>query len=251
MKPKAFTSRGAPAEARFHTMILGGLQKHSLIDYPGKVSCVCFLPGCNFDCPYCHNPHLVRRTMSKLSPLDEVGFYGFLEMRKGLLEGVVISGGEPTLHQDLPSLCRRIKAMGYPVKLDTNGSRPEVIKKLTDQGLVDYLAVDIKTDPSRYPHFIRKGYDPAGLLSTIRIAMEWGGDYEFRTTCVRPLVNEHVIETICRIIQGASLYALQGFRGKELLHPEYFSNIKPAYDPGEMMGLKSVAEPWVKQCILR
>ena len=232
-------------------MILGGLQKHSLIDYPGKVSCVCFFPGCNFDCPYCHNPHLVRKNMSRLSPLEEDGFCSFLEARKGFLDGVVVSGGEPTLQKELPSLCRRIKAMGYPVKLDTNGSRPDVIQALIDKSLVDYIAVDIKTDPSRYPLFIKKGYDPASLLLSIRIVMEWGGDYEFRTTCVRPLVDSRVIGNICGIIQGAPLYALQGFRDKELLHPEYFRNIEPAYDLDEMERLKSIAEPWVKQCILR
>lgn len=232
-------------------MILGGLQKHSLIDYPGKVSCVCFLMGCNFSCPYCHNPHLVRVDRTRLSPLDEGRLYAFLEARKGFLDGVVISGGEPTLSRELSSLCRRIKAMGYSIKLDTNGSRPDVIKALMDQRLIDYIAVDIKTDPSWYPRFIKKGYDPASLLSSIRIVMEWGGEYEFRTTCVKPLVDAAVIEKITHIIQGASLYALQSFRENELLHPEFFRNSEPGYDHDEMELLKSLAEPWVKQCILR
>ena len=232
-------------------MILGGLQKHSLIDYPGKVSCVCFLPGCNFDCPYCHNPDLVRKNMTRLSPLDEEGLCGFLEARKAFLDGVVISGGEPTLHKELPSLCRKVKAMGYAVKLDTNGSRPEVIKNLIDENLVDYIAVDVKTDPSLYPLLVKKGFDRASLLSSIRMVMQWGGDYEFRTTCVRPFVDGRVVEKIAALIQGASLYALQRFRGNELLHPEYFRGIDPAYDLEEMERLKCVAEPWVKQCILR
>lgn len=232
-------------------MILGGLQKYSLIDYPGKVSCVCFVVGCNFSCPYCHNPDLVRKNMGKLSPVDEDGFYAFLEARKGFLDGVVVSGGEPTLNRDLSSLCQRIKAMGYPLKLDTNGSRPEVIHALIDRGLVDYIAVDLKTDPSRYPLLIKEGYDPASLLSTIRIVMEWGGDYEFRTTCVKPLVDAGVIAKLARMIQGASLYALQTFRPAELLHPEFFCNLDPGCDGEEMMSLKSIAEPWVKRCILR
>ena len=115
-------------------MILGGLQKNSLIDYPGKVSCVCFFMGCNFDCPYCHNPDLVRKDLTRLLPVDEGELYHFLEARKGFLDGVVISGGEPTLDGKLIPLCQRIKEIGYPVKLDTNGSRPEVILNLIDQG---------------------------------------------------------------------------------------------------------------------
>jgi pyruvate formate lyase activating enzyme len=232
-------------------MILGGLQKCSLIDYPGKVSCVIFLAGCNFSCPYCHNPDLIRGDMARLSPLDEESFYRFLETRRGLLDGVVLSGGEPTLNRTLVSFCRRIKAMGYPIKLDTNGSRPDVIKKLTDKSLVDYIALDIKTDPSWYPVFIQKGYDPETLLSSIQITMRWGGDYEFRTTCVRPFVDLRVIGKIGGIIEGASLYALQSFRDDVLLQPEFFRNIEPGYDCDEMKRLKSVAEPWVKQCILR
>jgi len=232
-------------------MLVGGLQKVSMIDYPGKVSCVCFLVGCNFDCPFCHNPHLVRRDLERLDSMDEIGFYGFLESRKGLLDGVVVSGGEPTLDKELIPFCRRIKAMGYPVKLDTNGSRPDVIKPLVDEGLVDYIAMDVKTDPSRYPLFIKREFDPASLLRSIRMIMEWDGDYEFRTTCVKPLVNEEVVEVIARFIEGAKLYALQRFQDKDLLHPEFFEGIKPECDEGEMMSLRSIAEPWVKRCVLR
>jgi len=232
-------------------MIVGGLRKHSMIDYPGKVSCVCFLTGCNFDCPYCHNPHLVRRDLARLNSMDEHGFYRFLEARKGLLDGVVVSGGEPTLDRELIPLCRRIKAMGYPVKLDTNGSRPDVLKSLMDEGLVDYIAMDIKTDPSLYPLFIKREFDPASLLLSIRMIMEWGMDYEFRTTCVKPLVSPQVVKDIARIIEGAKLYALQSFRDKDLLHPEFFQGVKAGYDEEEMMSLRSIAQPRVKRCVLR
>ena len=232
-------------------MILGGLQKSSLIDYPGKVSCVCFFTGCNFDCPYCHNPDLVLGNMMSLRVLNEEGLYRFLEARKGLLDGVVVSGGEPTLERELGTLCRKIKAMGYAVKLDTNGSRPRVIKTLIEKGFVDYVAMDVKTEPGRYSHFIKRGYDPASLLGSIQIIMGSGIDYEFRTTCVRPVVEPQTIENIGRIIEGARLYALQSFHGRKLLHPEFFQGIKAGYDRDEMVQLKSMAEPWVKQCILR
>ena len=139
-------------------MRFGGLQKYSLIDFPGKVSCVLFLSGCNFDCPYCHNPDLVRGEQLCSSSKDEAEIYAFLERRKGLLDGVVISGGEPTLVEDLAPLCEKIKGMGYPVKMDTNGSRPKVIKRLTDESLVDYIAMDIKTAPSRYATLVKKAF---------------------------------------------------------------------------------------------
>jgi pyruvate formate lyase activating enzyme len=141
--------------------------------------------------------------------------------------------------------------MGYPVKLDTNGSLPDVIESLMDERLVDYIAMDVKTDPSRYPLFIKREFNPANLLRSIRMIMEWDGEYEFRTTCVKPLVDKKVVENIARIIEGAEQYALQGFRDKDLLHPELFQGVKPGYEEEEMKALQSTAEPWVKRCILR
>jgi pyruvate formate lyase activating enzyme len=232
-------------------MIVGGLQKNSLIYYPGKVSCVCFLAGCNFDCPYCHNPDLVLRNMTHLRPLSEDSLYRFLDARKGFLDGVVVSGGEPTLETELVPLCSRIKAMGYAVKLDTNGSRPRVIETLIGEGLVDYVAMDVKTAPERYSHFIKRGYDPAGLALSVEIIMRSGIDYEFRTTCVRPMVEPQAVENIGRLIEGARLYALQRFQERKLLHPEFFQGIKAGYDQDEMVRLKSVAAPYVQSCILR
>jgi len=131
-------------------MIIGGLHKNSLIDYPGKISCVIFLSGCNFDCPYCHNPELAKGRSLSTGYLSEDLIFDFLGSRKGFLDGVVVSGGEPTLQKGLISFCEKIRLMDYPVKLDTNGSRPEVIKKLIDEDLVNYIAMDIKTDPSHY-----------------------------------------------------------------------------------------------------
>jgi pyruvate formate lyase activating enzyme len=232
-------------------VIFAGLQKNSFIDYPGKLSCVCFLSGCNFDCPYCHNPGLVKGESSTESEWDEKGFFCFLEERKGFLDGVVVSGGEPTLRNGLFSLCEKIKALGYPVKLDTNGSRPAVIEGLIRQELVDYIAMDIKTDPIRYPEFIQKDCDPSSILTSIRSIMESGVPYEFRTTCVRPIVDARTIETIAKTIQGASLYALQKFHDVEVLHPEFFQGIEAGYGDDEMAVFKSIAEPWVQTCMIR
>ena len=232
-------------------MFFGGLQKSSLIDYPGKLSSVIFLSGCNFDCPYCHNPGLVNGCRGDQQELIPDWIFNFLETRKGFLDGVVISGGEPTLQGDLPDLCSRIKVLGYPVKLDTNGSRPAVLQHLIAEGLVDYIAMDLKTDPLHYSLFVKKDYDPAPILSSIQTIMKSGVDYEFRTTCVKPMVTSRIVENIARLIQGAQLYALQRFRNKDVLHPDFFEGNNFDYDDEELAYLKGYVQKWVRQCVVR
>ena len=203
-------------------MLIAGLQKTSLIDYPGKVSCVLFLVGCNFECPYCHNPELVNQQLCHDPYLSEKAVCEFLRKRRSLLDGVVISGGEPTLQNDLILLCEKIKRIGFPLKLDTNGSRPKIIKRLIEEGLIDYIAMDIKTDPFRYSPVITKRCDPGRILSSIQLIMESNVSYEFRTTCVRPIVNEETVETIAKTIKGAKRYVLQRFSTRKVLDPDYF-----------------------------
>jgi pyruvate formate lyase activating enzyme len=185
------------------------------------------------------------------SPLDETWVSDFLEKHKGFLDGVVISGGEPTLHEELPGLCKKIKQMGYPVKLDTNGSRPKVIEWLIDGGLVDYIAMDIKTDPFQYAPFIVKDYNPGHILTSIRLIMDSSLGYEFRTTCVKPIVDEKGIENIAMIIDGADSYVLQRFRPNSVLYPEFFQEPGCDYDEEDLLSLKSIAELWVKECVIR
>jgi len=232
-------------------MIFGGLQKNSFIDYPGRISCVLFTCGCNFSCPYCHNPQLARGCKDNVDAFDEKSAYDFLEKRKGFLEGVVISGGEPTLQDDLPEVCRTIKHMGYPVKLDTNGSRPQVLKRLVNSALVDYIAMDIKTEPAQYAPFIQHNFNPDPLKESIRIVMASSVEYEFRTTCVKPLVDAAVIEHISRLIRGAPLYALQQFQPNDVLCPEFFQQNNCRYTEQELMSFKSIAQPWVSECLVR
>ncbi len=234
-------------------MHLGGLQKNSLVDYPGKLSSVIFFSGCNFDCPYCHNPELARGCAACPPDLTAANICDFLQQRQGFLDGVVVSGGEPTLQKDLADLCKKIKGFGYPVKLDTNGSRPRVLKNLINEKLVDYIAMDLKTDPVLYQSYIKPDCGPDPLLASIRILMESGIDYEFRTTCVKPLVTLETVENISQLIQGARLYALQRFRNREgeVLHPEFFGGPENEYSDAELMELKAAAEPWVSDCILR
>jgi pyruvate formate lyase activating enzyme len=232
-------------------MIFGGLQKNSLIDFPEKLSCVLFLSGCNFDCPYCHNPDLAKGRPTMPSPPDEAWVCDFLDRHRGFLDGVVISGGEPTLQKELPALCKKIKQMGYPVKLDTNGSRPQMIESLIDGGLVDYIAMDIKTDPFQYAPFIVKDCNPDHIFTSIRLIMDSSLDYEFRTTCVKPIVDEKKIENIATLIDGANSYVLQRFRPSSVLHAEFFQETGGDYDEEDLLSLKSIAESWVNECVIR
>ncbi|AOY60064.1 anaerobic ribonucleoside-triphosphate reductase activating protein [Desulfococcus multivorans] len=231
-------------------MRIGGLRKTSLIDYPGKVACVVFLSGCNFRCPYCHNPAMARGDAG--AAVSSEAFFELLADRAGFLDGVVVSGGEPTLQADLPVLCARIKAMGYPVKLDTNGSRPEVLADLIRRGLVDYVAMDVKTDPRGYAPLIHPDPDPRDLLSSIRTIMDAGLPYEFRTTCVKPLVDPEILETICRLIHGADLYVLQQCREEEVLDPGFFQNgPNRRFSDEALSDLRKACALWVRCCEVR
>ena len=232
-------------------MVFGGIQKNSMIDFPGKLACVLFASGCNFDCPYCHNPQLVQGCKDRCGELSQDEVDQFLDRRKHFLDGVVISGGEPTLQADLVSICRKIKAMGYPVKLDTNGSRPRVIRELLDEGLLDYIAMDIKTDPERYASLIKKYENAGAILESIEIIMGAGIDYEFRTTCVKPLIDADVIARIVRVIKGAERYALQQFEAHTVLHPELFQGSYTGYACEDLAYFKTIAEPWVQTCLVR
>jgi len=232
-------------------MKFGGLQKNSLIDFPGKVSCVLFLKGCNFDCPYCQNPDLLKNDLACPSALEEEEFFNFLETRKGLLDGVVISGGEPTLHDDLPRLCQKIKEMGFALKLDTNGSRPKRIQEIIDQQLVDYIAMDIKTDPNRYGPCVKADFESTRVLASIRIIMESNIAYEFRTTCVQQIIDEEKISNISKEIKGARLYALQKYHPAKILHPEFFELGQIGFADDTMIRFQSIASNWVKECIVR
>jgi pyruvate formate lyase activating enzyme len=230
---------------------IGGLQKHSFIDYPGKLSCVVFLAGCNFECPYCHNPQLAGDPARSPAVIAAEDVFVFLDQRRGLLDGVVISGGEPTLHPGLPDFCSRVKRLGYSVKLDTNGSRPQMLARLIREGLVDYVAMDIKTDPARYEGCITGRSDSAALFASMHFIMESRLDYEFRTTCVKPLVTPGTVERIAQLIQGCRRYALQPFKEAMLLHPDFFSALDPACSPAEMDRLQRIAAPWVQTCLVR
>lgn len=211
------------AQEEFFVERLYGLLPASMLDWPGRLAAVFFLSGCNFRCPYCHNPELVE-------PQGEEGFYwseleSFLAEREGWLDGVVITGGEPTLYRDLPELCRRLKRMGLGVKLDTNGSRPEVLRGLLEGGLVDFVALDVKTSWERYPLVVRRPVpldEPAERVrESIRWVISWGGEHEFRCTVVPGVVEEEDLWALAETLRGGRKLVLQGFRSDNTLDPEW------------------------------
>ena len=230
-------------------MNLAGLQKTSLIDYPGMVSCVVFLTGCNFTCPFCHNDELARGEWPSRISLDQ--FIEFLTPRRGLLDGVVISGGEPTLHPHLADLCRAVRRLDLRIKLDTNGSRPDVLARLLDERLVDYVAMDIKTPIESYHPVLVQRDITAHLRRSIELIMHASPDYEFRTTCVRPFVDEHRILDMARTIQGARRYILQPFRPQKMLQPDFFETIDPVVSPAEIHHFRELSSPLVENCVIR
>lgn len=188
-------------------MRIGGLQKLTLLDFPGHVACTVFLQGCNFRCPFCHNTSLIMGT----DGMSEDEILRFLNTRQGLLDGVAITGGEPLLSKELPDFLRKIKALGYKTKVDTNGSFPETLRRLIDENLVDYVAMDVKNSPEKYAE--TAGAD--GMLDAVRrsvgILMNGAVPYEFRTTVVDELHEPSDFEAIGRWLAGAQRYFLQGF----------------------------------------
>lgn len=194
-------------------MQIHGLQKMTLLDYPGKVACTVFLGGCNFRCPFCHNGELLDGQFPPL--MDDQELLAFLQKRVGLLDGVCITGGEPMLRPELPELIRSIKAMGYSVKLDTNGSFPQQLRQLIQDGLVDYVAMDIKNSRERYGETVGREVDIAPIEESVALLLEGKVDYEFRTTVVAELHNEASFHGIGQWIRGARRYFLQCYTHRD------------------------------------
>ena len=204
-------------------MKIHGLQKMTLLDFPEHVACTVFLGGCDLRCPYCHNYELAT---GKVPPvMEEEELLAFLAKRKGLLDGVAITGGEPCLYWDLPDFIARIRALGFAVKLDTNGTHPDMLREVLEKGLVDYVAMDVKNSPARYAltaglteKETDENSEPAfvsAVRESIRILMESGVDYEFRTTVVEELHREEDFEEIGALIKGAKRYFLQCFTDRD------------------------------------
>ena len=203
-------------------MKICGLNKTTLLDYPGRVACTIFLSGCNFRCPFCHNSGLVL-TPDIQAEYTKDEILKFLKKRTGILDGVCVSGGEPTLSPDLTDFLFRIKELGYNIKLDTNGTRPDVLRHLIQNHLIDKIAMDIKSCPENYPLLCGiNAPDMDAINESVKILMQEAPDYEFRTTVVKELHTRHDFEKIGQWLSGAHVYYLQAYKDSaEVLQPGF------------------------------
>ena len=207
-------------------MLLGGLQKTTLIDFPGRVACTVFTVGCNFRCPFCHNKDLVSLELfkkTKLQPISEDYFFEFLEKRKKILDGVCITGGEPSLQKDLPQFCKKIKSLGLEVKLDTNGSNPKMLEKLIKKETIDFISMDVKTVFEEYKKAIGIQYPVSSIKESIKLILRSGLEYEFRTTIVPGIHDKGTMVKLAKDLKEIVKlnYVFQQFRPKNCLDPKY------------------------------
>ncbi|MBF0228483.1 MAG: anaerobic ribonucleoside-triphosphate reductase activating protein [Desulfamplus sp.] len=282
---------------------IGGFQKNTLIDFPGVVASLVFTQGCNFRCPYCHNPSLIslpilessttynistlpnnsnfKLTNNNLNLIDESEIFAFLKKRKGLIDGVTITGGEPTLQPALESFCFKLKNMGFKVKVDTNGSRPDVIENLIKRELVDFIAMDIKSNKEGYKylvgaseqigveekidiknyknsnkHALNKTLNFSLIIKSIKLIIKHSPAYEFRTTCVKPFITPEIMPEIGEMIKGASKYVLQHCsKNVKMFNPLFFQKNNPYPDPflsdDELAHIRLIMKPYVQECSIR
>lgn len=232
-------------------MIISGLQNTTLLDYPGHVAATIFLGGCNYRCPFCHNASIV---MSPTPGITREELMSFLKKRSGILDGVCVTGGEPTISQDLLGLLADIKALGLLVKLDTNGTNPEIIKKAVDMKLLDYIAMDIKSSRDGYGRSVGiDGYDTSTIEESIRLIMECGIEYEFRTTLVKNIHTLSDMKGIGELIGGARAYYIQSYRDNDLtIEKELKGNIIcDSFDKKELEQFLMVAREKISSAMLR
>lgn len=230
-------------------MKIGGFQKFSLIDYPGKSSAIIFTQGCSFRCDYCHNPELVNPLLFQ-KPISEEEILAFLEKRKDKLDAVVVTGGEPFIQPDLESSLAKLKKLGYLIKLDTNGSFPDRLEKVIEEKSVDYIAMDIKGPLEKYHQISNSKIDLEKIKKSIKLIINSGVDYEFRTTIVKSQLSENDFIKIGEMIKGAKLYALQKFIPTKTLNPEFLKEV--SYSDRELEKIsKNLVELFHINCIIR
>lgn len=233
-------------------MQIGGLQKLTLIDYPGKLACTVFFVGCNFRCPFCHNSQLVLEEGIKEQPnISEAAFLKFIKERKGLMEGVCLTGGEPTLQNDLPDFMKKIKKLGFLVKLDTNGSNPEMLKIMFKEKIVDYIAMDVKSPlkNEKYDEGAGVKVDLEKIKKSIELVKNSGVDYEFRTTVVPLMHTKEDILQIAKDIYPAKKYFLQNFKPEKTIDQK-LAKLKP-YPKDFLLGIQKSISPLFEICQVR
>lgn len=228
-------------------MHIHGLQKLAMVDYPGKLAATVFTGGCGLRCPFCHNALLVTR-LAETPEIPEQEVLDFLASRRGLLDGVVLTGGEPLLQPDAADFLRKVRELGFAVKLDTNGCHPDALADILDRRLADYVAMDIKNSLEKYPWTVGvPGFDTAPVERCARLLMEGPADYEFRTTLVRPFHEVGDMETIGRWLRGARRYYLQAFVDSG----DLVGGGCVPFTPEEMEGFLQAARPFFQSAALR
>ena len=229
-------------------MFVSGLQKLTLLDYPGQVACTVFTGGCNLRCPFCHNASLVLPERLEPYPGGVEAVLAFLKKRQGILDGVAVTGGEPLMQPDLPDFLRQVRALGYRVKLDTNGTFPERLEAVLDEGLADYVAMDLKNAPALYEKTVGRGVDLAAIERSRDLLLAGRVNYEFRTTVVRGLHTLQSLQAAGRWIEGARAWYWQPFRDSgELIAPDGLG----AYSGGELRTLFEAVQPVFPALALR
>lgn len=233
-------------------MLISAIQKCTLLDYPQKTACIVFTPGCNMRCGYCHNAEFVlpeKIALLRDTFIPEESFFNFLNTRVGILDGVVISGGEPTLMPDLIECMKKIKVLGFLVKLDTNGNRPEVIERALASGVVDYIALDIKTALDEYVTLTGKQTNKKNIARSIELLMRGKVEYEFRSTLIKQIHSPAILEHMAAQLRGAKRLFVQTFRPTNTLDP-IFQNYQPFSEP-EMQNIAALFRKEVRQVEVR
>lgn len=221
-------------------MLISGIQRFTLLDFPEHIACIVFLTGCDFRCGYCHNPEFVLpKEIKKISKsfIPEGVFFNFLESRKGLLDGVVISGGEPTISSSLPIFIKKIKDSGFKVKLDTNGNNPPMLEKLLKDNLIDYIALDVKISLEEYPSLVGPCIRPDFISKSIQLIKKSGIEYEFRSTLIREIHTEKILKNMATLLEGTTSYYLQTFRSGHTLDKKF-----QKYHPFTQTEMNDIAE---------
>jgi pyruvate formate lyase activating enzyme len=229
-------------------MKIGGLQRISLIDYPGYLCGIVFLEGCNFRCPYCHNPELVDPCLFR-KRIPENDVIAFLEARKGKLDAVSITGGEPTIQPRLASFIRQIKKMGFAVKMDTNGSHPQIIKNLLAENLLDYIAMDVKAPLAKYKEVVKAQVHTDLIQESINLILQAKIPYEFRTTIIESQLDEADVRQIAGLISGADHYALQKFVPTKTLDNKFLK--EKSWSDERLQSIKILLEKEVSYVVIR
>ena len=229
-------------------MQIAGLQKSSLVDYPSKIAAVVFTLGCNFRCPYCHNPNILT-AVSTNRLFDEAAVFDFLKTRKGKLDAVVVSGGEPTLQKDLGNFFKKLKELGFLTKLDTNGSSPKILEYLIKEELLDYVAMDIKAPIEKYKEIARINIDTNNILKSIEILKNSKIGYEFRTTTVKSQLSFEDFEKVGKMLCGTENYYLQKFKPDITLNPDFAK--EKTYTDEEFLKIKTMLLKYIKNVHIR